>query len=337
MTATALCALSAAAAFGLCPFAVSASEITPHPSAPPFLALDLRGCPGVAPAGVQSLVAVELHRPVFLLDGSDSTRASALPTVRVVCESMRATIDVDDPVTGKRIERAVDLAAAAPVARPHLLALSVVELLATGWIEIESNPQPVNSPASPARTPEIRSAGSDTLSPPSGPRGPRLLAGFVAQTSTAGPWSSGGGVVVAGDVGAHAGWMVDVTFQQGRSAFAVGQVTVDNASALGALFARASRGAAAIRLGAGARGGGAWLSGSPADSSGVIGGVVSGPWWGALGIVDASVTLRGRIVLELMLEAGRVLLPVTATVHGASPVAIDGAWMRGGVGVGFTM
>jgi hypothetical protein len=334
MTVTALCALGAVAAFGLCPFAASASELTSHPSAPPSLALDLRGCQGVASAGVQSLVAVELHRPVLLLDGSGAARAPALPTVRIVCESMRATIDVDDPVTGKRIERAVDLAAAAPVARPHLLALSVVELLAAGWVEIESNPQPVTPPVSPASTPQIQAPPPEAVS---ARRGPRLLAGFVAQTSTAGPWSTGGGVVVAGDVEAHVGWMVDVTFQQGRSAFAVGQVTVDNASALAAVFARASRGAAAIRLGAGARGGGAWLSGAPAESAGVIGGVVSGPWWGGLGIVDASVTLRGRFVLELMLEAGRVLLPVTATVHGASPVAIDGAWMRGGLGVGFTM
>jgi hypothetical protein len=335
MTVTALCALSVAASFGVSAFAVPASD---GPSASPSLALDLRGCPAVAPGGVQGLVALELHRPVVLLEGSDPASTSTLPTVRVVCESMRAAIEVDDPFTGKKIERVVDLAAAAPVARPHLLALSVVELLATGWLELESNPQPGHPPPRPAAIPEIAPAGGEAVSAPAvAPRGPRLLAGVAAQASTAGPWSTGGGVIVAGDVEAHLGWMVDVTFLQGQRTFALGRVTADNVSALGGFFARASRGVAAIRLGVGARGGGAWLSGSPADSSGVVGGVVSGPWWGAVGIADASVTLRGRIVLELMLEGGRVVLPVIATVQGAGPVAIDGAWMRGGIGVGFTM
>ena len=54
-------------------------------------------------------------------------------------------------------------------------------------------------------------------------------------------------------------------------------------------------------------------------------------------MVDGSLTLRGRIVLELTLEAGQVLLPVIATVQGADPVAVDGTWIRGGFGVGFTM
>lgn len=325
MTVTALCALSVAASFGAISFVVPPAD---GPPASPLLALDLRGCPAVAAAGVQGLVALELHRPVVLLEGSDPAHASTLPTVRVVCESMRAAIEVDDPLIGKRIERVVDLAAAAPVARPHLLALSVVELLATGWLELERNAPPPNPPVS---------AASAAVATPAARRAARLLAGAVAQASTAAPWSTGGGVIVAGDVETHLAWMVDITFLQGQRTFALGQVTADNVSALGALFARATRGAAALRLGVGARGGGAWLSGSPDESAGVVGGVVSGPWWGVLGILDASVTLRGRIVLELMLEGGWVLLPVTATIQGANPVAIDGAWMRGGIGVGFTM
>jgi hypothetical protein len=164
-----------------------------------------------------------------------------------------------------------------------------------------------------------------------------LLADVVAQASTAGPPSAGAAVVVAGDVGSHLGWMADVAFQRGSRSFSLGRVTADNVSVLGALFARATRGRAAMRVGLGARGGGAWLSGSPAETGTAVGGAVSGPWWGPVAIVDGSFTLRGRIVLELTVEGGRVMLPVTATVQGTNALAVDGAWMRGGVGVGFTM
>jgi len=304
----------------------------------PLLTLDLGSCPLVPAAGVQSIVATELHRPVLLAAERSAPAASAVATVQVICDGLRAAIDIDDPVTGKKLGRVVDLGAAAPVARPHLLALSIVELLAASWVELESNPHPASPPVGPTATPEARAAALDVVtSRPGARRGPRLLAGVVAQASTAGPPSAGGGVVVAGDVGSHLGWMADVAFQHGSRTLSLGRITADNVSVLGALFARASRGHAAVRVGLGARAGGAWLSGSPADPATAVGGAVSGPWWGPLAIVDGSLTLRGRIVLELTVEAGRVLLPVIATVQGVNGVAMDGAWIRGGFGVGFTM
>jgi hypothetical protein len=164
-----------------------------------------------------------------------------------------------------------------------------------------------------------------------------VLAGFVAQVSTAGPSSSGGAVVVAGDVGGHLGWMADIAFQRGDRTVALGRVTVDNASGLAAFLARASWGRTTVRAGLGLRSGGAWLSGTPVDFTTVGGGAVNGAWWGPLALVDGSVTLGGRVVLELTFEGGRVLLPVVATIPGAAPVAIDGNWIRGALGVGFTM
>ena len=47
--------------------------------------------------------------------------------------------------------------------------------------------------------------------------------------------------------------------------------------------------------------------------------------------------VRGRVVIELGIEVGRVILPVEATVQGAGSVAIDGTWMRGTLGVGFAL
>ena len=228
----------------------------------PLLTLGLGSCPLVPAAGVRSIVATELHRPVLLATEPAAPAASAVATVQVICEGLRATIEIDDPVTGKKLGRVVDLGAAAPVARPHLLALSIVELLAASWVELETNPHPVNPPVGPTATPEARAAALDVVtSRPGARRGPRLLADVVAQASTAGPPSAGAAVVVAGDVGSHLGWMADVAFQRGSRSFSLGRVTADNVSVLGALFARATRGRAAMRVGLGARGGGAWLSG----------------------------------------------------------------------------
>jgi hypothetical protein len=317
----------------------SAATAAPDPGpGAPLLTLELGSCAQAPATDVRSMVATELHRPVWLAAERSAPASGTVATVKVICEGLRASIEIDDPVTGKKLGRVVDLGAAAPVARPHLLALSIVELLAASWVELESNPHPVNPPVGPAPSPEARAAALDVVtSRPGARRGPRLVAGVVAQASTGGPPSAGGGVVVAGDVGSHLGWMADAAFQHGSRSFALGRVTTDNVSVLGALFARVSRGPASVRAGLGARGGGAWLSGSPADAATAVGGAVSGPWWGPVAIVDGSITLRGRIVLELTIEGGRVLLPVIATVQGVNAVAMDGTWIRGGFGVGFTM
>jgi hypothetical protein len=142
---------------------------------------------------------------------------------------------------------------------------------------------------------------------------------------------------MAGDTTHRLGWMADVTFQRGERTFALGQVTADTVSVLAALLARASRGSLALRAGLGARVGGAWLSGTPADPSTAVGGVVQGAWWGPVALLDASLTVRKRVVLELTVESGHVARPVVATVPGADPVPIDGTWIRGGLGVGFTL
>src|SRR5262245_46117262 len=115
---------------------------------PPLVALDLDRCP-VAPASeVLGLVGVETRRPVVPtrevaagLAAGPSAGPSAVTAVRVICDGLRAEIEINDGLTGKTVRRVVDLAAAAPVARPHLLALSIVELLAATWIELQSNPR----------------------------------------------------------------------------------------------------------------------------------------------------------------------------------------------------
>jgi hypothetical protein len=309
------------------------SPTTAGSAAPPLVSLHLDRCPMVPPDDVQSMIAVEIHRPVVPPAGD----GAAITTVNVTCEGLRAEIRIDDPITGKTIGRVVDLATAAPVARPHLLALSIVELLAATWIELQSNPNPTSPPLGAPPTPEARAAALAVVSSRSGARRrPRLLAAVAVQTSTADLQSIGGGLLLGGNLGVRFGWMADVGFQHGDRQVALGRVSADSATTAGALVVGPTWDRIALRAGLGVRGGGAWLSGTPTDPA-AVGGAIRGFWWGPIAVLDGSLTLRGRIVLELTLEAGHVMLPVVATVQGADSVAIDGTWIRGGLGVGITL
>src|SRR5262249_28048912 len=60
-------------------------------------------------------------------------------------------LTVNDPLTGKSLQRSVDLSAAGPAGRPRLLALSIIELVWTSWTELEAD-----SPAAPGAAADIR-------------------------------------------------------------------------------------------------------------------------------------------------------------------------------------
>jgi hypothetical protein len=306
---------------------------------PALLALALGSCPIVPAPEVHNIVAVELRRAVLPLDDGPAAGSAppATTIVRVTCTDLRAAIHVQDQLTGKTVERVVDLGTAAPVARPHLLALSIVELLAASWVELQSNPRPAQPPpADPVAlaTPEARAAALEIVATRSPPRrAPRLVVGPIVQSSTAGTLSWGGAATLGARLGDRLGWLVDVALQHGEQTFALGRVSADSASALAALTAVAARGALALQAGLGARAGRAWLSGMPASPA--VGGALRGMWWGPAAVAGASMTFARRLVIELALEAGFVALPVVAEVQGSTEsVAIDGVWIRGGLGVG---
>ena len=115
----------------LLPFLVLFAAVPASASVP--LALDLDGCPAVARAPVEKIVELELRASVV------ATR-SAVTSAVVRCDGDKATIEVDDPLTQKSLMRAVDLQAAGTSGRARLLALSIIELVATSWTELESDP-----------------------------------------------------------------------------------------------------------------------------------------------------------------------------------------------------
>ena len=319
------------------------------PAAPAFLVLKLERCRESSP-DIRKIVEVELRRSVALLDTAASpapdSDAPGVTTVRLTCDDEVANIDIADPVTGKTLQRAVALKPVAPVARAHLIALSIVELLLASWSELLTDAEPAARPVGATAAPETRAAAlelvRDRAQNDAAPWMPlRLLAVGVVSSFAAGktlgaePWLYGGALVVAGDGPRHLGWLADLTFQHGSRALPEGQVSADSLTGLAAAVGHWSRGRFVLRGGAGVRGGVAWLGGTPRDPDVTVGGAVRGAWWGPAAVVDGSVRVGRRGVIAIAVEVGRTQLPVTAFVQGGSPVVIGGTWIRAGLGVGF--
>jgi len=322
------------------------------PAAPAFLVLELEACKAAPPAEIRNIVEVELRRSVALLDaggvGPSSTAAPGVTTARVACDDLVATIDVADPMTGKALRRTVDLQRVAPVARAHLVALSVVELLLASWSELLNDGQPAGRPVGAPAPPEARAAALELVRGRAGGdvaswMSLRLLAVAAVSSFAAGkllgtePRLYGGALMVAGDGPRHFGWIVDLSFQQGERVLSLGRVSADSLSGLAAAVVHVSRGRFVLRAGLGARVGFAWLSGTPADPETATGGVVRGGWWGPAALFDGSVRIGRRGVVAIGVEIGRTQLPVTAFVQGDRPVVVGGTWLRGGLGVGFVL
>jgi hypothetical protein len=105
-----------------------------------------------------------------------------------------------------------------------------------------------------------------------------------------------------------------------------------SAGAFGGLRASGARCAGSVA--AGVRGGLASLEGTPAGGSGATGGRALRPWWGPA--LAARGWLRaGALAAVATLEAGVVARGAQGLADGATILAIDGAWVAGGIGVRF--
>ena len=125
-----------------------ASAAERHPS----VALEIGACLDVEQAEVRRIVAIELRA---LMMGSDS--AEPITRVAVDCYNPLVEIRIEDPVTGKSLERRIDLSTSERSIRARLLALAIAELVSSSWTELDSNPEPTVVPAGPIR---LRSASA---------------------------------------------------------------------------------------------------------------------------------------------------------------------------------
>jgi hypothetical protein len=280
------------------------------------VALQIGDC-DMAPE-IRKLVALELGKPLVDEPNGGDTRAS------VMCAETRATLRVDDPVTGKELSRVVDLEAAIPKGRARLVALAVVELISTSWTELDA------TPASTAATPTADLGVSAQLPPV--PTQLRVLA--IAGVRKFGGTSTlvGGGARIARD-GAWLGWLADVEAHHGTSTVSLGQTSADVLDAAGALSIHRSWSRTRASFAAGVRGGAGRLAGS-STMMGVRAESFWGPWFGAFALGSISVAATSHFAIELTVEGGRVISPLGGLVDARREVAIDGAWIGVHLGVG---
>lgn len=246
------------------------------------IALELEACPDLDHALVTRLVGIELSAEGdAALQPEDLTRATA----RCDADGI-ATVEVDDPTTGKHSTRRVRLD---PAGTERLLALAIVELVAASWAEHFVRPR--------AEVPRVdRTAGREAtrraaeavapqmmpVSPPPEEEPPRWLhASLFGSAGVSGRPAHptlGVGMQVALPAGPRFGALFDASYDVGRVRAEPGDVVLRRVTAAAAVTSRFPLGAWVPYVGVGARAGWAILEGDqdvPGASS--VSGRVGGP------------------------------------------------------------
>lgn len=297
-------------------------------SAHPGVSLSVDACAGVDEAEVAAQLTIELGAEL-LPAGPGVTR------VKVRCEGAVLVLGVDDPVTGKSLERRVELGNAAPKARTRLLAIAIAELVSASWTELETNPTPIVPPAGPPPPPAAKAAARDVVEPRT--HAPRVTVD-AAFDLRAYPGTEGTGALFGiatrfSTAGRGLGGALDLVASEGHGDKALGSVTVDLVG-VGA-FATYGGHAGPLHLvaGLGARGGSARLGGTPRDAS-VEGRSLRGAFLGpaAMGALDVRVV--GPLVLVAGVEVGFSLVRVRALADGAGATTVGGVHLGARVGLG---
>jgi hypothetical protein len=295
--------------------AAVAASAPAHAREPPvWLEID---CADVNAAEVRRIAAIELHAEL-------AASPEGVTRVRMACADGKLELHVDDPVTGKTVERAIALDQVAPAARDRLIALAIAELVGASWGELALHPQPVVEPMGARAPPAVRAAVLETVRHPL-----RIEAVGQVRALPNGPDLMLGGGVRIGERRGNWAWSIDVIADHGETATPLGDVTVDAISAGASLLWTRH----AFALGAGLRGGPGWLAGTPSMRS-VAGGTVAGAWGGPFASAGAQLEIRRVLAVELTGEGGWSLMSITGRVAGASDVALDGPWLGVQLGVG---
>jgi len=303
------------------------------PDKHPLVYLELDACLDVPREEVRRLIALELGAVAEFADtkAGDRTRVAAL------CQGGLIELRVDDPITGKALQRTIDLSEA-PRARARLLALAMVELVSTSWTELETNPEPQVPPVGPRGSAESRHAAEQvvrTQSERSAFRRLRLVAFGGGQAFFSGPGVLGGaGLRLAKDHPLHLGWVADVQAHHGTATASLGTVAVDTVSFGAALVVHQAWSRLGLHVGIGLRGGAVRLDGTPRNAEVAVGQSGWAAWGGPMAQVSLGVVATRRLLFELGVESGFVVSSVGGLVAGVRELSLGGAWIGFQLGVG---
>jgi len=317
---------SAATVMGCAVSAAWARDTTAEPVPPPVV-VDLEHCEEPLAAEVRRIVGVELRATV--VDASQVRGAAT--QVLASCRGAEVGLVVKDGATGKRLERAVELAAAAPAARARLVALAAAELVVTSRQEIEEAPAPsieATPPPPPAQVQRVARAKQVSAM--------AEAIGAVRAFPGSALWLLGAGARGFFTISRPFTLTLEVTAAWGKASRTTGQVAGRAISGGLGLGWGIERKWAFIMPWVGARAGVASLTGEPGPGSQASGRTQSGPCLGPE--LGASVTLfpHAPAHVTVTLSAGVMLLGVRGEVTGDRNVDVQGPWAALVVGVGAT-
>jgi hypothetical protein len=273
-------------------------------------------CPEVSEAALRALMRAEIGG--LLLDGEDPGAERVL----VSCEGELASLAAGDPDGGPALVRSVSLAGFPADARPRLLALVAVELVASRRPELRQRLERRETPpatvrkelpvaATPPPPPALRllaGAGARVFVTPRGL--PALTAGLRLERGL-------GRLELAAD--AEVGW--------GRRTLELGELEGRLASAGAALRLGDALGpSSTIAAGLGGRFGVVRLAGAPARPEEAGGRAVVRPWAGPF----ATVALgwgRGHACAAVSLEGGYTVVGARGLAGDSLAAAVTGPWL----------
>jgi hypothetical protein len=299
---------------------------------PPVRAV-INDCPGLDSQETARLFNIEIRQQPSA-DPSGSPQATV---ARVSCpDSDTAELRVDDPLTGKTLMRTVAIKDTPSSARPRLLALALAELVYASWSELALRPVPVGPPDESSDKARLAAAEAvrGKMQDASKKFDLHLMAVGSAQflfEGTGGVY--GGGIRIAGDHPYHLGWTVDAIFEHGYNRVSLGSITTNVLSIGASLTGRYEVSIVILRGAAGFRTGGAWLTGTPSDSTTYEGRTVAGAFFGPMGSLGMDVKLPYHLILGVLVEGGYIAVPVNGTGGGETAASFGGPWV--GVQLGF--
>jgi hypothetical protein len=327
---------------------VGASTAAAEPSRRLPVELEIDPCTGVAPDVISRILTVELSVGVTWVstgEASDPAQKPDVTQVALSCEDGTIKMVVRDPLTGKTLERHIDLRAERSSARPRLLSLSAAELVAASWIELDYAPPPP-APVVEATAPApLRADAADAARAAMKRQEPvqwdfEALA-LARHFPDADLTTWGGGIAATW---AYQGWLAlggNVVGETGSAALshegvALGSASVRTGSV--GLSARLRRGwpTFALEAGVGAR---IALTRLHATTDQAAPGLwqehsFAGAWGGPLVEVRVGWKPSRFVMFVGSVEAGTVTRPLAGLVAKQPEVILDGPWASISLGIG---
>lgn len=292
-------------------------------------------CVPIDRAQLDRLLSIEL--------GTSADVAASSPGsthVHVRCVSAGIELDLQDAVTRKGMVRVLSRDSFRDASSTRLLALAIAEFVVASWVELRlpQKVEPIGPPPSPAarEAAELRAAERVQPARARAAAPSRTTLGVFGHLET---WSeqrdvmlglglrlvhaplSSIAISVAGDFAADG---IDS---------ALGDVTLRTFALSVAGLGRIELPPLVLLTGPGARVGLAQLSATPDDPERTEASAFYAPYGGLFWLGRAELGIARGLALTLDLELGAATLPVRALVREAPVVALDGVWLRAGLGL----